>query len=554
MRNATFLLLALGASVLLSARPADALNHEWSRAHTGSSAQNILAVATDASGDIYAAGYFYNATDFGGGLRTSNGGSDIVLVKFNSAGVYQWDHVFGDTSDSQFATAVVVSTSGDVYLGGTFTGSVNFGGGALASSGGRDLFLAKFNSGGVYQWGKRFGDAAEQESAGMVGDLVADNVYWTGSFVGTVNFGGANLTSAGSYDAFLAKIDATGAHVWSKRFGDASDQRGVAVGTDHWGNVFLGSSFAGTVNFGGGPLTSAGFLDVGIAQFGATGIYQWAGRYGDAASQDVSALAIAPFDGHVYITGSLSGSADFGGGAITSAGGSDAYVAKLDCFGNHLWSARWGDASDQRGTAMAVDASGFAYLAGVLTGTANFGGGLLVSAGFEDVFLVEFTPNGAHVASRRFGDPGKFQEPNCLSADLYTVAMGGIFEGTIDFGGGAFSSNNTDAFLAKIGPDATGAQEPPGVDAFSISAFPNPFNPQTTFRYVVPSKGHVRVVIYDVRGERVATLVDRKHDAGTFTTTWRGTNDAGQTVRSGVYFARLTAGNESRSYKVVLLK
>jgi hypothetical protein len=54
----------------------------------------------------------------------------------------------------------------------------------------------------------------------------------------------------------------------------------------------------------------------------------------------------------------------------------------------------------------------------------------------------------------------------------------------------------------------------------SVSAYPNPFNPETTIRYTVPARGHVRLDIYDLRGERVTTLVDRECDAGSFTATW----------------------------------
>ncbi|HET6463366.1 MAG TPA: T9SS type A sorting domain-containing protein, partial [Candidatus Krumholzibacteria bacterium] len=88
----------------------------------------------------------------------------------------------------------------------------------------------------------------------------------------------------------------------------------------------------------------------------------------------------------------------------------------------------------------------------------------------------------------------------------------------------------------------------------SVSAYPNPFNPETTVRYTLPARGHVRIDIYDLRGERVATLVDRDQDAGAFTVNWRGRDDHGTSVGSGVYFAKLSSGAAVRTYKLTLLK
>jgi len=88
----------------------------------------------------------------------------------------------------------------------------------------------------------------------------------------------------------------------------------------------------------------------------------------------------------------------------------------------------------------------------------------------------------------------------------------------------------------------------------SVSAYPNPFNPETTVRYTLPGRAHVRIDIYDLRGERVATLVDRDQDAGAFTVTWKGRDDRGTSVGSGVYFARLSTASGERTYKLTLLK
>jgi hypothetical protein len=112
---------------------------------------------------------------------------------------------------------------------------------------------------------------------------------------------------------------------------------------------------------------------------------------------------------------------------------------------------------------------------------------------------------------------------------------------------------------AATDPACTGAvkAQPPAPAtpvALSLYAAPNPFNPTTTFHFMLPQAGDVSLVIYDVRGARVATLVQGKMPAGTHTVRWTGRIDAGAPAASGVYFARLQAGGEARNTKLLLLK
>jgi len=100
----------------------------------------------------------------------------------------------------------------------------------------------------------------------------------------------------------------------------------------------------------------------------------------------------------------------------------------------------------------------------------------------------------------------------------------------------------------------TGVGGTPTSYVLSVSAYPNPFNPETTIRYTLPSKGRVTINVFDARGAHVATLVDAVTRAGAYTVTWNGRDDRGNAVSSGVFFARLTSPAGARSYKVTLLK
>ncbi len=92
-------------------------------------------------------------------------------------------------------------------------------------------------------------------------------------------------------------------------------------------------------------------------------------------------------------------------------------------------------------------------------------------------------------------------------------------------------------------------------DQFSLDQnFPNPFNPMTTIRFVVPSQSHVRLDIHNILGQQVKSLIDETLPRGEYTVTWHGADESEQPVASGIYFYRLSADSFSQCRKMVLLK
>jgi len=360
----------------------------WSKRFGDASQQTVQGVAVDAFGNVFIAGYFEGTVDFGGGPLTSAGLRDIFVAKFASDGSHLWSNRFGD-SNYQAANALAVDGAGNVIIAGVFMGSADFGGGALTSAGGWDVFMAKFDGSGAYGWSKRFGDGNNQFAPALAVDG-SNNVIVGGYFAGSVDFGGGALTSAGGEDMFVAKLGSDGGHLWSNRFGDASTEQQVwSVAVDGSDNVVLTGYFTGSVDFGGGTLPYGGGADIFVAELASGGAHLWSKSFGGGANQYGWGVAVDASD-NVILTGAMNGTVDFGGGALTSAGANDVFIAKLDPGGGHLASNRFGDANYQTAQAIAVDKWGRIVIAGYFEGTVNFGGGVLTSAGGEDAFVAKF--------------------------------------------------------------------------------------------------------------------------------------------------------------------
>ncbi len=375
-----------GGGALSSSSSADAFvaklgpdgTHLWSKCF-GEQMAEAQSVAVDASGNVIVVGYFDGAVDFGGGELVCAGSVDIFVAKFGPDGTHLWSKCFGD-SIGQLAEAVAVDASGNVFVAGHFGGTVDFGGGVLASAGIQDIFVAKFGSDGTHLWSKRFGDRADSETRDIAVDSWG-NAVLTGSFSGTIDFGGGALASAGKWDIFVAKFGPEGTHVWSKRFGDEDYQAAPSVAIDAAGNVIVAGLSAGTVDFGGGT------YGVFIAKFELDGTYLWSKRFGAAGRARLESVA-TDSSGNMIIVGAFFDTIDFGGGALISED-SSVFVAELGPGGTHLWSEGFGGTWSQGAEAVACDSSGNIVLAGDFDGVIDFGGGPLESNG-GDIFAAKF--------------------------------------------------------------------------------------------------------------------------------------------------------------------
>jgi hypothetical protein len=144
---------------------------------------------------------------------------------------------------------------------------------------------------GSCRWSKRYAGSQEQHPTALAVDTAGAAII-TGFYRGSLDFGGGPLVSSGISDVFIAKIDAAGKPVWSRRAGGTGDDRAVAVATDAAGNVVLAGFFSDTIDFGGGPLVSAGSSDIFVVKLDAAGNHLWSKRFGDSAQQEAHAVAI----------------------------------------------------------------------------------------------------------------------------------------------------------------------------------------------------------------------------------------------------------------------
>ncbi len=371
-----------------------------------------------------------------------------------------WAERFGDSAEQRAQSVAAVAK--DVVVAGWFSGSVDFGGGPLAAVGSSDVFLAKLDAAsGGHVWSMRFGgDTTSYQYGEGVAIDGSGNVLVVGEFSDQLDLGGGPLQGAGHADIFLGKLNPSGGHVWSMRFGDAANQYGAAVATDPAGGTIITGRNEGTVNFGGSDIVNptAGTLGGGsayVAKFDGSGKHVWSHGYGDGSDQYGVSVATDK-DNNVLVLTTGGGSFDFGKGSLAGMGGSDFFIAKLGPNGTCVWSKQFGDQDVQYGEDIATDAQGNVFVLASGAGSIDFGNGPLAASGTEDVFVAKLDPSGAPVWSRRYGYPNGTAMGASLVVDSGgNVFVTGSFSGKISFGKDDLleSAGQTDAFLVKLTSD-----------------------------------------------------------------------------------------------------
>ena len=473
------------AVIPFSASASDAV-YDWVKTAGGTGDDGGGSPIVDSSGNVYFYGIFQSTVDFdpsaGVDNHTSNGGYDIFLSKYDVSGNYQWTKTFGGAStEVAYGSALSLDEDDNIYISGTFQSTVDFDPGTgtdiRTSIGSEDIFLAKYDSHGNYQWVKTFGGTGAERAYGFASGG-ANGMYISGRFQNTVDFNpGAdtdNKTSAGSNDMFLAKYDASGNYQWVKTIGGTGGEGSTALAVDLSGNVFVyGYFISSTVDFDPGTGTDnhsrvGSTMDWFLSKYDSSGSYQWTKTFTAYTQTSFYQPEMMKVDSHgsVYIANSFVGTMDFdpsvGTDNRTSAGGWDAFLAKYDSNGNYEWVRTWGGAGNDSPFSLEIDQDDNVYSSGRFENIVDFDSGSgtdeRVSAGGSDAFLVKYDASGNYQWTKTIGSTGRDYFYSVL-IDNDTMYVSGGFGSTVDFDPSSGVDNRTsvgslDTFLAKFTIDS----------------------------------------------------------------------------------------------------
>ncbi len=368
----------------------------WAKQGGGSSYNSGREIETDGQGNVYVTGYFESTGTFGTQTLTSAGGFDAFVVKYDQLGNTIWANRLGGAG-SDYGISLKVDLNGNVYVTGYFSNVMITPVGTITSVGLRDVYLAKYNTEGTLLWIKQAGSSMNDEGNGLGIDNQNGKVYLTGKFNGTIQFADTqeSLISSGNTDIFIAAYNFDGSFLWAKRSGGTQEDIGFALGVDATGNVYGTGTFRETADFGSTTLTSNGVGDIVVFKLDGAGNWIWAKNYGGLSTETGWDIAVDNA-GNNWITGVYaSASINFDDFTISNTNiMQDVYVFKQNADGDVLWANSGGSLHNDYGRGIAIDSQGNCYIGGEFQQTATFGNHQLMSRHNVDAFVVKYTNAG----------------------------------------------------------------------------------------------------------------------------------------------------------------
>ncbi len=518
------------------------LNAVWTRVYDGPEglSESATSCITDDEGNIYVAGNIYSSS-------TRN---DFLLIKYTSSGVVEWETKY---SRPNYSDDICKSFTRDKNKNFYLVGSGNYEG---------PLIIVKFDKDGKKIWERTYND-------------------FTYGFIDVVTvLTDNNENVIVRCDDFIAgmtilKYDSAGTNLWVRKYADFISYfvpSNMAV--DKEGNIYAC-----------GDKYGAGSDDIALVKYSPQGDTLWTRIYDSGLYEHSSDLELDD-SGNIYIAGETGGSPFFYYGYK--------YVTiKYDNNGNRIWLRRYDGGGNDRDCAynLAVDKYHNVYTTGQSSGQWNY----------FDFATVKYNRNGDSVWTRRYNGQANlddYGERICIDIEGNLIVSGSSFEkdstydivtvaynslgqqiGIAEFNGPledddrfsdlhcsqsgeiiicgttkSFHSNNSDILLIKYKLTKSPVSVNQGNSELNTESFeleqnyPNPFNPDTRIKYRLKTSGETLLNVFDLTGQIVRTLVEKKQVPGVYEVEFNASE-----LASGVYFYSLSTDGQLKGVRKLML-
>ncbi len=465
----------------------------WQRVFDTGETDYVEGIATDSQGNIIVTGR--SSREYSGG--------DCLTIKYNPDGDTLWTQWY----DSTFYNGVnaVTSDCSDniIIVGYIWTDSTN-----------ADICIVKYDSVGNLLWVKTYGNGEKdvgESGYGVVTDSQNNIIVIAKA---DYNFG----------DYLTLKYDSSGNLLWSRTYDGGGEDYAKDITVDNSDNVIItGYSYRSHNDWGWCTI-----------KYSPDGETDWIKRY-NGTSPYGSGITTDP-DGNIIVVGDKIR-------LLPGTGGCSGTVVKYSPEGDTLWTKIFTDTLQHAEVAtfadVITDDYGNIYLAGEYARWNDIG------QLWIDYHIAKCT-SFCDTIWTKFCSYGGRNEACGIALDKWgnIIITGSTYPGPED-------SDQQDYFTIKIQNGVNSIEESSSVPHyFQLSQnYPNPFNATTTIRYDNPETALVKIILYDLHGRSIAVLINEYKRQGVYEVVWNAAN-----FSSGVYFARMTAGDYNATRKMLLIK
>lgn len=453
-------------------------NYKWAKSIGGSGSEYVYGMKISKSDFIYVTGTFEGTADFdpdtSSANLSSNGRKDIYFAKYGNDGSFVWANGIG-TSSNELVNGLTLDADANVYITGYFVAQTDFDPSSSTANltpNSGDIFIAKYDSSGVYDYALQIGDSEFENAYCIVANDFGS--FWVGGyFVDILDFdpGSAsrNLSTpddrnASSFFARYRQQDGAYDTAWTVTDRVGGKDELFDIVHDSKGNIYTTGYFEGAVDFnpdaGIDELKSNGGYDVFVAKYSPTGQYLWALNLGGTLNDIGHGLSVDQHD-NLFVTGYFSDTLDLDPSTSTnrvvSNGSTDIFLIKFDSTGTYRWGYGIGGPSTDVGYGVSSDSLNNVWLTGYFRSTVDFdptSSSTSLTARNRDAFFTKFDASGNFKFAKFIGGNSNNFGYSMVNGTHNCVYLTGEFRNTCDFDPSSTTVNlstsgTSDPYIAK---------------------------------------------------------------------------------------------------------
>lgn len=537
-----------------------AQQYKFAKRVGGTQFENAMGIALDSMGNIIVSGYFSGTADFDPGTTnytlTSNGGNDIFLAKYDSAGNFVWAIHVGGAGEEFNYTDPAVDEYGNIYLCGVFNSNTDFnpkGNAVIATNRGQqDGFVAKYDSTGLLQWVRGVGGALNDDVYRI--DYKNYLVLFAGSFADSSYVDdGLTITplyGSGSADVVFGKFNPNGNLFWLNTLKGNGEDHSYNITAGINGKTYLTGTFEDTLIFDSGGVNPDTLFADGLTAFTASfsnlGNYYWSFPIENAYPFGLK----VDHNGDILTCGQFSNFADFDPDADTmtliAQGSFDGYFAKYTNGGNYVFAKRIGGNGSDICYTIAELSNSSILVSGYFFNTADFDPDVTVASlnsnGFADMYLAHYDSLGNYLSAFGCGSPAFEFCRNMTCNSIDEVFLCGGFEQVVDFNPAPaintlVSAGSRDGYFVKYAFPTTSVHNMSSAD---LLIYPNPFVNQIN---ISDNFKQTQLILTDVLGNIIyKAIISAQTKINT------------ELLSPGIYFLTIASGENVSTRKLLKVK
>lgn len=362
---------------------------QWIKQLAGKHTDRVNGIVVANDHEIYIVGEFRDTFFYNNSYLVSANHLDAFIAKMDSSGTIQWA-MSANGWGYESANDIALMANGNVVITGYYENNLDMGGQSLLANGQRDIFIATVSPQGTLVWLKTLSGPAFEEGRSIATDT-SNNIYIAGSYRDFLYPNGGLLASEGGYDAYLAKYDSTGQLLWIKTMGGPAEDKAMYVNVDGEQNVVVVGWYDGYIEIGtvftSGNQEEDGF----VSKFDPTGNLMWIETFAGDFDERIYGVDFDA-NNNLYITGTVDSLLVLYGDSLTNRHlnrPTDIFIAKYDKGGNYKWSQTLGHYYNDFCYDLLVENAHTVYLAGNFQDTSIFIGDTLLSQYGYDIFIAK---------------------------------------------------------------------------------------------------------------------------------------------------------------------